>query len=225
MKCIILNLVFFTVLFTCFSSFGQLEKGTFVLREHFSFSFSDTDTEESSNQTVIIYTSNRKNYDFNTSFGYLVKDNQEVGFSFGIGKEKYQISNTDADEMSEGINKRYGISLYYRRYISIVDKIRFFASPSVAYRHDTGDYSKENYFSTATYSKSNYVGAYIYTGFLYNPCPKVGLNINFVGAGIQYSSSKEEGNNGYSSTNQALSSNFYSYFGLGGLNLGIQFML
>lgn len=229
MKRINLNFVLFALLFlsisTYSSSFAQLEEGTFVVKEHFSFHSSTSERNDFSNSNIS--TNNRNRYDFNTSFGYLVKENQEIGIGigFGIGRENYESKNSMFSNRYNTDTKRYGASLYYRRYITIVEKLIFFVSPSLGYRYDIREQTENNISTSLSDTKTNSIGAYLYTGFLYNISPKFGLSINLVGAGLQYSSSKEEKEGEYISTSKSFSSSMYDYFGFGGLNLGVQFML
>ena len=221
------NFVFFAFLFISVfvysSSFAQLEQGTFILNEHFSFSTSKTENNNPINSNI--YTNKDKHLDFNTSFGYLFKDKQELGIALGIGRENYENSNTDFNNNYENNSKRYGVSLYYKKYVSLAEKLHFFVSPRIGYRYDMGERKEDNNDVIVSDSKTNTLGVYLYTGFLYNISPKVGLSINLVGAGLQYSSSKEKRDNGYTSTSSSFSSSMYDYFGFGGLNLGVQFML
>lgn len=227
MKRINFNFVFsaflFVSVFVYSSSFAQLEQGTFILGEHFSFSTSKTERDDFANSNI--YTREHNRFDFNTLFGYLFKDKQELGIAFGIGRERYKYNNTNFDSNYDTNAKRYGVSLYYKKYISLAEKLHFFVTPRIGYRYDLVKNTEYNISSTLSDSKTNTVGAYLYTGFMYNISPKVGLSINLVGAGLQYSSSKEEKDNQYTSTTSSFSSSMYDYFGFGGLNLGVQFML
>lgn len=227
MKRINLNFAFFVFVFlsvfTYSSSFGQLEKGTFVLKEHFSFSNSTSEQNSLINSTIRIEKSNR--FHFNTSFGYLFKDKQEAGIRFGIGRENYEYNNTNYNSSYDTQSKRYGISLYYQKYISLVEKLHFFVSPSVGYTHEINEHTEDNISTSWADTKTNTIKTYINTGFVYNVSQKIGLSINLVGTGIQYSSSKREKEGNYVETKNSFSSSLYDYFGFGGLNLGLQFML
>lgn len=223
MKRIIFSLTFFIALFTCFSSFAQLEQGTFVLKEHFSFYSSKTERNDLINSTIRTEKSNGLH--FNTSFGYLFKDKQEVGIRFGIGRENYEYNNNNYNSSYDSQSKKYGISLYYQKYISLAEKLHFFVSPSMGYTHEINKHEEDNISTGWSDAKTNTIRTYIYTGFVYNVSQKIGLSINLVGTGIQYSSSKREKEGNYVETNSSFSSSMYDYFGFGGLNLGIQFML
>ena len=197
MKYIFLGLVFFAILFTCFFSFGQIEQGTFVINERFNFSTTTSENDISN------YQNKQTIFNTTTSFGYLFKENHEVGISllFGINKISIQEdgSNNDATRTN------YGFDIYYKRYINIMDKLSFFIAPKVDYL----TMRQENFSSNR-----NQIGASIYTGLLYHPTKSFGLSMNIVGAGLNYSYQKQ--------TN--LRQNSFSLSNYGGLNLGIQFM-
>lgn len=200
MKHIILYFVFFTALFTCFSSFAQVEQGTFVINERFDFS--TTTTKSNGTNPLVEFKETR--FSSTTSFGYLLKENQEVGISLVFGNEK--ISSQNSGVGSDGtINRQnYGFGIYYKRYVTIVDKLSFFVTPQL------------NYLSSEdgnTVNK-NSIGASVYTGLLYRPTKRFGLSINLVGAGLNYTYQNQT----------VLKQNSFSLSNVGGLNLGLQFM-
>ncbi|AFM05115.1 hypothetical protein Fleli_2762 [Bernardetia litoralis DSM 6794] len=197
MKLIVLNFVFFLTLFTCFSSFGQLEQGTFVINERFDFHTTTTKNKGSN------YENKQTNFSTTTSFGYLFKENQEVGISLVYGRNK--ISSQDNGFGNDATIQDYGFGIYYKRYINIVDKLSFFVSPQLGYL--STQYSGSEY-------NGNQIGANIYTGILYHPTKKIGLSMNLVGAGINYSYRKQS----------MLQNNSFSLSNFGGLNLALQFM-
>lgn len=197
MKRIILGLAFFITLFTCFSSFAQLEQGTFVVNERFDFSTFTTKSNDG-----IFEDGKDVRYSSTTSLGYLIKENQEVGISVLFGSQK--ISSADN---TTGSGREYGFGIYYKRYVTIVDKLSFFVSPQLEYsiRRPNKEF---NEFGT------NGIGANIYTGILYRPTPKFGLSMNLVGAGINYTTYKSP----------SVKQNSFSLSNVGGLNLALQFM-
>jgi hypothetical protein len=199
MKCIFFSLAFFITLFTCFSSFAQLEQGTFVVNERFDFS---TTTSESNSFN---YSSENKQTRFSTttSFGYLFKENQEIGVLLVYGRDK--ISSQENGFDNDATRQNYGFGIYYKRYVTIIDKLSFFVAPQLDYL--STKYSGSEY-------NGNQIGANIYTGILYRPTQKFGLSMNLVGAGINYSYRKQS----------VLKQNSFSLSNVGGLNLGLQFM-
>lgn len=210
MKCIILNFVFFIALFICFSSFGQLEKGTFVINENFGFytnSYKRNTLGNSNNEK-----NNTTRYSSTTSFGYLTKENQEIGASLSFAREKY--SQTDffqgnSIEVSD-VQLTYGIGIYYKRYITIIDKLSFYVSPQLNYSTATMNTD----LSKADRPTTNSLGANIYTGLLYRPTKKFGLSMNLAGAGLNYHSIKTP----------LSKQNSFSLANSGGWNLALQFM-
>ncbi|WP_375559999.1 hypothetical protein ACE193_20115 [Bernardetia sp. OM2101] len=208
-----LNFAFFVFVFlsvfTYSSSFAQLKEGTFVINERFDFY---TDAYESSQDD---YSSERKvtRYNLTTSFGYLFKENQEIGMSVSFGRDKQTQTNVfqGGSTNSDYTYKNYGFGIYYKKYVNIVEKLSFFVSPQLSYSN--GKVDRE-----VNPSTKNQIGANIYTGLLYHPTKRFGLSMNLLGAGINYSSRKEE-----DVSNVKQTSFFTSDFG--GLNLALQFML
>ncbi|WP_375559998.1 hypothetical protein ACE193_20110 [Bernardetia sp. OM2101] len=196
-----LNCAFFAFLFlsifTYSSSFAQLEQGTFVINERLDFSTTTTENNGSGyeNKETRLYTT--------TSFGYLLKENQEIGISLLYGRDK--ISSQDNFGNNDVTRQNYGFGIYYKRYVPIVDKLSFFVTPQLDYLTT----SEEN-----VNSNRNQIGANIYTGLLYHPTKRFGLSMNLVGAGINYSYHNQT----------MLKQNTFSFSNVGGLNLALQFM-
>lgn len=200
MKRIIFSLTFFITLFICFPSFAQLEQGTFVVNERFNFS---TTTTESKGTNNFLYENKQVSLSSTTSFGYLLKENQEIGVSLQFGSDKISIKENNTT--NDGTRQNYGFGIYYKRYVNIVDKLSFFVSPQLDYLTTKLDGDSSN---------ANQIGANIYTGILYRPTKKFGLSMNLVGAGINY----------YSDKGTFLKQSSFSLSNYGGLNLGLQFM-
>lgn len=182
----------FTSIFICSDSFAQLEQGAFVINERFDFSTTTTKSDNFPEEKITTYYST-------TSFGYLIKENQEIGISLLIGGEKYSSDGNNA-------RNRYGFGIYYKRYIPIIDKLSFFLTPQLSYSNSSIDSPVE--------ISRNDIGANIYTGLLYCPTNRFGLSMNLVGAGINYESYKRPD----------LKQNSFSLSNIGGLNLALQFM-
>jgi len=198
------NFAFFVFLFLSVfiysSSFAQIEKGTFVINERFDFSTITSENNGSNPPSKFEET----RLSSTTSFGYLLKENQEIGISLIFGNEK--ISSQNSGVGSDGTKNRqnYGFGIYYKRYVTIVDKLSFFVAPQLDYL--TAETDNE--------SNRNRIGANIYTGLLYRPTKRFGLSMNLVGAGINYTYQKQT----------MLKQNSFSLSNVGGLNLALQFM-
>jgi hypothetical protein len=203
MTCINFNFVFFAFLFLSVfifsSSFAQVEQGTFVINERFDFSTITTKNNSSNDPSKFDETRFRST----TSFGYLLKENQEVGISLVFGSDK--ISSQNNGFGNDATRKNYGFGIYYKRYVNIVDKLSFFVAPQLDYLTTDAGINESN---------RNQLGANIYTGLLYRPTKRFGLSMNLVGAGINYSYQKQT----------ILQQNSFSLSNVGGLNLALQFM-
>jgi len=209
-----INFVFsaflFVSVFTYFSSFAQLEQGTFIINESFDFHSSSSERTNSNDDFYSYSESSRNQFNSTTSFGYLIKENQEVGVSLKFGKGKvsqiqsFQGNSTESDYS----NQTYGIGIHYKRYLNIIEKLSFFVSPQLTYSKNESD-GETNSYST------DEIGANIYTGILYRPAKRFGLSMNLVGAVLNYNSRTETD----------LKQNWFSISDFGGLNLALQFML
>ena len=199
-----INFVSFVFLFLSIfiysSSFAQVEQGTFVINERFDFSTTSSENNGSNPPSKFDET----RFSSTTSFGYLLKENQEVGVSLVFGSQK--ISSQNSGVGSDGTKNRqnYGFGIYFKRYVNIVDKLSFFVAPQLDYL-SSEDGNPVN---------RNSIGANIYTGLLYRPTKKFGLSMNLVGAGINYTYQNQT----------MLKQNSFSLSNVGGLNLALQFM-
>ncbi|WP_338763621.1 hypothetical protein WAF17_20085 [Bernardetia sp. ABR2-2B] len=205
-------------MFICSSSFGQLDKGTFIINENFSL---HTNNYE---YNVDAYSSNNKSTGYNstTSLGYIFKENQEVGILLSLEMRRYLSETNFQDNMAQDnmtkekrITKGYGIGVYYKKYIRIVEKLSFFVSPQLDYLKRNSKREDERSNPQIRESNSYRLSANIYTGLLYHPTKRFGLSMNLIGTGINYYSSKDESRK---------DSSFY-ISNLGNINFGVQFML
>ncbi|WP_338767212.1 hypothetical protein WAF17_05375 [Bernardetia sp. ABR2-2B] len=204
--------LFFISMFICSSSFGQLDKGTFIINESFTF---DTDNTE---YNIDDYSSDNKSIRYNstTLFGYVFKENQEVGILLSLEMQKHlrETSFQDNTTKEERITKGYGIGVYYKKYIRIMEKLSFFVSPQLDYLKRNSKTEDERSNPQISESNSHKLGANIYTGLLYHPTKRFGLSMNLIGTGINYYSTRE-------ANRKDNSLNTYS---IASPNLGIQFM-
>lgn len=197
-----INFVFFAFLFlsvfVCSSSFAQVEQGTFVINERFDFSTISSENNGSNPPSKFDET----RFSSTTSFGYLLKENQEVGISLVFGSQK--ISSQNSGFGNDATRKNYGFGIYYKRYVNIVEKLSFFVTPQL-------DYLSSEDGNTVN---RNSIGASVYTGLLYRPTKRFGLSMNLVGAGLNYTYQNQT----------VLKQNSFSLSNSGGLNLALQFM-
>ncbi|GMQ25668.1 hypothetical protein Aoki45_23500 [Algoriphagus sp. oki45] len=222
MKKIILTLMpFFLISIT---SFGQLEKGTFLLGGGLGYSSSSSQTED--DVSNILELTNLA-FSISPDFGYFFKSNWVLGLSLPISRFK-RMSNLPGFagiETHESSSKttNFGIAPFVRKYISVNDFLSFFLQARLGYNHSRTELidSIANR-TTSTSTESREVIFDATAGLSYFPKKWLGINLSISPLNFSSSSSKQEFQQ--NSVDQE-SSSFSLGFDSSVIGLGVNFFL
>lgn len=200
----ILGFLVFLLAFGCFTSFGQINKGTSLVGGTVSFEQNDASKED------LMYSPNNridyKNFKLGPRGAYFVKTNFALGLLVNYQHNKTRSLDVEQGIIFEGQSQTLEAGPFVRYYHFARPELAFFGQASATYRHN---YRVKDYYG---------ISANLAPGLTYFISSKVGLELLIGGLSYNHGAYKQDENN--KSTSSFIEARF-----MNGAQIGASFYL